>query len=115
MTDQPKLAKALLGERIRDRRLELGLSQEDAAVLASMHSTNLGKIERGQANPSLETIVRIAVALEVDPGDLVTGFGRDQLTPVEHMLTARELLQERRIRAVNRRGPYKLGQQGSAQ
>lgn len=106
MENESKSARELLGERIRNRRLALGLSQEDAAVLASIHSTNLGKIERGLANPTVETVVRIAVALETDPGEFIAGFGAAQVAPVAHQLTASELIQERKIRESKRRGPY---------
>jgi DNA-binding XRE family transcriptional regulator len=62
------------GERIRDRRLELGLSQEAAAVRCGIHWTQLGKVERGQRSLRLETIVKIAAGLEVDAGQLVSGL-----------------------------------------
>lgn len=46
-------ANSLLGHRVRARRLELGMSQEQVGDLAGIHCTNWGKIERGRANPSL--------------------------------------------------------------
>ena len=62
----------VFGERVRDRRLELGLSQEAAAVRCGIHWTQLGKVERGQRSLRLETIVKIAQGLEIDPGKLVS-------------------------------------------
>jgi transcriptional regulator with XRE-family HTH domain len=62
------------GERVRQRRLELELSQEAAAVRCGIHWTQLGKVERGQRSLRLETIVKIAAGLEVDPGTLVAGL-----------------------------------------
>ena len=62
----------VFGERVRARRLELGLSQEAAAVRCGIHWTQLGKVERGQRSLRLETIVKIAGGLDVDPGKLVT-------------------------------------------
>lgn len=59
------------GERIHQRRLELGLSQEAAARLCGIHWTQFGKVERGQRSLRLETIVRIARGLDVDAGQLV--------------------------------------------
>lgn len=64
----------VFGERVRQRRLELGLSQEAAAVRCGIHWTQLGKVERGQRSLRLETIVKIAAGLEVDPGKLVAGL-----------------------------------------
>lgn len=56
------------GERVRTRRVELGLSQEAAAVRWGIHWTQLGKVERGQRSLRLETIVKIAGGLDVDAG-----------------------------------------------
>ena len=64
----------VFGERVRARRLELGLSQEAAAVRCGIHWTQLGKVERGQRSLRLETIVKIACGLDVDPGELVGGL-----------------------------------------
>lgn len=75
------------------------MSQEDVADLAEVHVTNLGKIERGQSNPSLTTIVRIAGVMGVDPGDLVGGLSLKQLPARTHQLTAAELIKERQKRS----------------
>lgn len=64
----------VFGERVRDRRMELGLSQEAAAVRCGIHWTQLGKVERGQRSLRLETIVKIAVGLGIDAGELVSGL-----------------------------------------
>ncbi|WP_372448234.1 helix-turn-helix domain-containing protein [[Mycobacterium] fortunisiensis] len=60
------------GERVRARRVELGLSQEAAAVRCGIHWTQLGKVERGQRSLRLETIVKIADGLDIDAGKLVS-------------------------------------------
>ena len=62
----------VFGERVRNRRLALGLSQEAAAVRCGIHWTQLGKVERGQRSLRLETIVKIAEGLDIDAGELVT-------------------------------------------
>ena len=64
----------VFGERVRARRLELGLSQEAAAVRCGIHWTQLGNVERGQRSLRLETIVKIAAGLEIEPGKLVNGL-----------------------------------------
>ena len=61
----------VFGERVRKRRLELGLSQEAAAVQCGIHWTQLDKVERGQRSLRLETIVKIAAGLDIDAGRLV--------------------------------------------
>ncbi len=72
-------AAAALGERVRARRLALGLSQEALAELTAMHWTFVGQVERGRRNVTLHNLVRLADALGVDPGVLVTGIGIDQV------------------------------------
>ncbi|GAA1440051.1 helix-turn-helix domain-containing protein [Leifsonia poae] len=73
-------AAELFGARIREARVALGMSQEDIAHLADMHVTNYGRVERGEANSELHTIVRLATALNVDPGTLLAGlYGKDML------------------------------------
>lgn len=62
------------GARVRRRRLELGLSQEALADRSSLHWTFLGQVERGQRNLSLHNILRVAEALDMDAGALMTGL-----------------------------------------
>jgi transcriptional regulator with XRE-family HTH domain len=71
----------LFGRRIREARVALGVSQEDIANLADMHVTNYGRVERGEANSELHTIIRLATALDVDPAELVTGLYGDGMLP----------------------------------
>lgn len=65
-----------LGERIRQRRTELDLSQEDLAERSNLHRNYIGGVERGERNISLINILKIAKALELDPSELV-----ENLTP----------------------------------
>jgi len=58
------------GEKIRKIRTERGLSQEKLALLAGLHRTYIGAIERGERNVSFKNIVKIANALEVNLEDL---------------------------------------------
>lgn len=62
------------GRRVRAARSARGLSQEALAAAAGVHRTYVGHIERGETSPTLANLVRIAVALGVDPGDLVRGM-----------------------------------------
>jgi transcriptional regulator with XRE-family HTH domain len=63
---------AALGEAIRRSREELALSQEDLADAADMHITHLGGLERGVRNPSYTTLLKLAKALRLEPGALVS-------------------------------------------
>lgn len=74
MTATPRDPAAVFGERVRDRRNELGDSQEKVAERSGLHWTFIGQVERGRRNLSLRNILKIADALNVDPGDLVRGL-----------------------------------------
>ena len=62
------------GDRIRKRRLKLGLSQEALALESGINRTYIGSLEAGERNPSLENVARLATALGVDAADLVKGL-----------------------------------------
>lgn len=59
------------GLRVRELRLEQGLSQEALAELAGIHRTYVGSVERGERNIALDNINALADALGVSPADLV--------------------------------------------
>jgi DNA-binding XRE family transcriptional regulator len=61
----PKLAVA-----IRAMREERGLTQEDAAHAAGLTVGSYARIERGQADPSWTTVLRIAAALGTTAAEL---------------------------------------------
>lgn len=63
--------QVVFGARVRDRRTELGLSQEALAERCELHRTYVGSLERGERNVALLNILRLAAGLEVDPGDLL--------------------------------------------
>lgn len=55
--------KKKFGERVRLRREELGLSQEEFAFQSGIHRTYVSGIERGVRNPSLTMVERISESL----------------------------------------------------
>jgi CheY-like chemotaxis protein len=57
--------KALLGATIKAERSALGISQEELAYRAGLHRTYISDLERGARNPSIESIEKLASALEV--------------------------------------------------
>lgn len=59
------------GAAVRERRLEIGLSQEELAAGAAVERSHMGKIERGEHMPNFVLILRLARALGVTPGKLV--------------------------------------------
>jgi transcriptional regulator with XRE-family HTH domain len=64
------------GKGVRAIRTSRGLSQEDLGDLANLDRTYIGGIERGERNPSLINILRIARALAVEPSALLEGIGK---------------------------------------
>lgn len=54
-----------IGEAIRHRREELGLSQEEVALRSEVDRSYLGRIERGDNNAAVLTLAKIAGALNL--------------------------------------------------
>jgi transcriptional regulator with XRE-family HTH domain len=66
-----------VGEKIRTLRRAAGLTQDELAAQAEISGKHLGEIERGNDNVSLEYLERLAIALGVEPFELlVSGTGR---------------------------------------
>ncbi len=72
MTEKDPICLAF-GRCVRRYRNSLGLSQEALADVANVHRTYIGGIERGERNPTLTMIHRIASALGVPPTNLLEG------------------------------------------
>ena len=62
------------GIAVRKRRSELGISQEELAGRAELHRTYIADIERGTRNVSLINIEKIAKALMLGIGDLMSNY-----------------------------------------
>ena len=60
---------------LRRLRAARGLSQEQLGFEAGLHRTEVGLLERGDRDPQLKTIVRLARGLGVAPADLLAGVG----------------------------------------
>ena len=62
---------AKIGLKIVLERTKRKLSQEKLAELSDLSKTALGSIERGTSSPSIDTLDRIATALEMELSELV--------------------------------------------
>lgn len=69
-----EIAKAI-GQRIRNYRTKQGLSQEKLAELSGCHPTYIGQLERGEKNATIESIEKIAVALNISLARLFDKLG----------------------------------------
>ena len=70
MDDKIKLLRVAIGEQIRLRRKELMITQPNLADIAGVSINTLYKIERGQANPTIEVLGKIldVLGLEITVG-----------------------------------------------
>ncbi|SMD43882.1 transcriptional regulator, y4mF family [Aquiflexum balticum DSM 16537] len=60
------MLSAQLGETIKRRRKELGITQPHLAELAGISTNTLYKLERGQSNPSLEILNKLVEVLGME-------------------------------------------------
>ena len=60
-----------VGLNIRKLRLIKGISQEKLALHAGIHPAYLGRLERGEKCPTVETIFKISEALEIDASEIL--------------------------------------------
>ncbi|MGL5790197.1 MAG: helix-turn-helix domain-containing protein [Bacteroidales bacterium] len=58
--------RCTIGEQIRLRRKELKITQPDLAAIADISVNTLYKIERGQANPTIEVLGKILDVLGLE-------------------------------------------------
>lgn len=78
-----------IGKRIARRRKELGLKQAEVCERAGINDKYLSCIERATSIPSLEVVMRLALALDTTPDEFLTGSIRyegDQWRDVAELL-----------------------------
>jgi transcriptional regulator with XRE-family HTH domain len=67
-------AEAAFAANLKRLRTKTGLSQENLSYRASLSRPHVGLIENCEMLPELDTVWRLAGALGVDPGELLTGL-----------------------------------------
>ena len=55
----------VIGQRIRNYRNSIGISQETLGERAGLHTSYIGQLERGEKNATLETLYKVSTALEI--------------------------------------------------
>ncbi|MBQ9949962.1 MAG: helix-turn-helix transcriptional regulator [Clostridia bacterium] len=107
------LAK-VIGQRIRNYRTQLGLSQEKLAELAGCHPTYIGQLERGEKNATLESIDKVASSLKISLSELFENLGGENasernlpLECYEFLLTKSREEQEQIIKIIMEIDKYK--------
>lgn len=64
-----------LGRSVRKHREAKGISQEALAELADLDRTYISDIERGNRNPGIKNVARLAKALGITTAELCEGVG----------------------------------------
>lgn len=77
MSSEHQLSSVLVGQAISKARQEKGITQEVLSGLADIGRTHLSAIERGERKPTLETLWRIALALDIRPSELMREIERE--------------------------------------
>ena len=65
MKESRETISSIVGERIRSFRTEQKLSQEELAFASELHPAYIGKVERGDKCPTIETLYKIANGLKI--------------------------------------------------
>lgn len=65
-----ELAKSF-GDTFKGKRKEVGLSQDEIALLSGIDRSYVGRIERGEVNVSLEKVYLLAKVIGCSPKDLL--------------------------------------------
>lgn len=75
MPDEPlSTPRQQFADNVRVAREAAGLTQERLAWAAGLHQTEIARIESGQRNPGLDTIIKVARGLELAPAELFRGM-----------------------------------------
>lgn len=85
--------KALFGMRMKELRKNVGLSQEELAEKAEISSKYISRIEMGQHFPSIDTLVKLADALNVELKDFFE-FAHEAENPKELKRVIEGMLKE---------------------
>ena len=64
--------------RLKMARNDKKLSQQQLADMVGIHLTNIGRYERGEANPTANILNKLASALDVTPDFLINGTTNDK-------------------------------------
>lgn len=85
--ESAELFVKLLGEKVRELRVEKGLSQEKLGELAELNSNYIGQIERGEKSISVFTLKKIANGLSLSLEDVYR-----RIDPASHTDALEEII-----------------------
>jgi transcriptional regulator with XRE-family HTH domain len=65
----------IIGQYLKDKRRQAGLSQDTVAIKAGAHKSTISRIENGKWLPTVDVLVCISEALDVDLTELLALLG----------------------------------------
>lgn len=63
-----------IGERLKDLRLDLGLTQEQLAQYAGIDRKTVNRIENEHFSPSVDTLFRLGTVFGIHPSEILKGI-----------------------------------------
>ena len=60
-----------IGERIHDFRVQRKMSQEELALASEIHPAYLGRLERGEKCPTVDTLYKVSQGLKIPLSELL--------------------------------------------
>lgn len=61
-----------VGQKLQAARKRSGLTQAEVSERSGVHDTEISRIEAGKRDPRVSTLIRLAKAVGVAPGDLLS-------------------------------------------
>jgi putative transcriptional regulator len=68
-----KSKTSVISKRLKVYRVEAGLSQQALSDYAGVDRKTVNRIENGHFSPNIETLLRLATALDVEPAEIFKG------------------------------------------
>ncbi|MEK6528118.1 MAG: helix-turn-helix domain-containing protein [Nitrospirota bacterium] len=100
-----------IGDKIKDARIKLGMSQKDLADKIDMTSSFISQIESNQISPSLNSFLQITDALNIDPSGL---FRKDGKPKEISWLIGQDLIKQNLIEKTREYSMYNIVSNGHA-
>jgi transcriptional regulator with XRE-family HTH domain len=69
-----KSKTSIISKRLKDYRVEAGLSQQALSDYAGVDRKTVNRIENGHFSPNIETLLRLTTALDVTPAEVFKGI-----------------------------------------
>lgn len=84
-----------LSQMIRDKRKELSISQEKLAEMVGVTTSFVGQVERGESQPSIETLFAFVQSLKLDVTSLFFGI-TDSQTSIQEVSDLAERMDDKK-------------------